>query len=162
MQQQLQLEKGVKISERSSPAAPQVGAEGGAGGAAGAGAEIPLQPVVKTHGEAGCALQPWRLTLEQISTCSHGGPHTGAGGCPKEAVTCGKPVLEQAPGGTCDPMERGAQAGAGLLAGPMTPRGTHAGAVGEELQPVGRTNVGEVRGGLTPVGRTPHWSKGRV
>ena len=36
----------------------------------------------------------------------------------------------------CDPMERGAQAGAGLLAGLVTPWGTHAGAVREELQPV--------------------------
>jgi len=64
------------------------------------------------------------------------------------------PVLEQAPGRTCGPVERGAHAGAGLLAGLVTlwgptleqpvPEGlhpvggTHAGAVCEELQPVGK------------------------
>ena len=40
----------------------------------------------------------------------------------------GGPVLEQAPARTCGPMERGAHAGAGLLAGLVTPWGTHAGA----------------------------------
>jgi len=38
---------------------------------------------------------------------------------------------------------------------------THAGTVHEELQPVGRT-LGEVHGGLSPVGGTPHWSRDRV
>ena len=33
--------------------------------------------------------------------------------------------------------------------------GTHAGAVCEELQLIGRTHVGEVHGGLSPVGGTP-------
>jgi len=37
-------------------------------------------------------------------------------------------TLEQAPARTCGPMERGAHAGAGLLAGLVTPWGTHAGA----------------------------------
>jgi len=35
-------------------------------------------------------------------------------------------VLEQAPARTCGPVERGAHAGAGLLAGLVTPWGTHA------------------------------------
>ena len=39
------------------------------------------------------------------------------------------PMLEQAPGRTCGPMGRGAHAGAGLLAGLVTPWGTHAGTV---------------------------------
>ena len=60
------------------------------------------------------------------------------------------------------PLERGAHAGAGLLAGLVTLWGTHAGAVHEELQPVGRTHIGEVREGLSPVGGTPCWSRGRV
>ena len=72
-----------------------------------------------------------------------------------------------------------AQAGAGLLAGLVTlwkgpmleqsvpeglqpGEGTLAGAVCEELQPMGRTHVGEVHGGLSPVGGTPWWSRGRV
>jgi len=40
----------------------------------------------------------------------------------------GDPALEQTPGRTCGPMERGAHTGAGLLAGLVTPWGTHAGA----------------------------------
>ena len=40
--------------------------------------------------------------------------------------------------------------------------GTHPGTVCEELQPVGRTHVGEVHGGLSAVEGTPHWSRGRV
>jgi len=70
----------------------------------------------------------------------------------------GNPALEQVAARTCRPMERGAHAGAGLLAelvtlwGPMleqpVPEGlhpvgrTHAGAVREELKPVGRSHVG--------------------
>ena len=34
--------------------------------------------------------------------------------------------------------------------------------VPEELQPVGRTHVGEVHGELSPVGGTPRWSRGKV
>jgi len=80
-------------------------------------------------------------------------------------------MLDQAPARTCRPVERGAHAGAGLLAGLVTPWGptleqpvpeglhpmgrTHAGAVGEELQPVGRTHVGEVCGELSPMRGTP-------
>jgi len=37
-------------------------------------------------------------------------------------------MLEQAPGRTCGPVERGTHTGAGLLAGLVTPWGTHAGA----------------------------------
>ena len=37
-------------------------------------------------------------------------------------------MLEQAPGRTCGPIERGAHGGAGLLAGLVTPWGTHTGA----------------------------------
>jgi len=50
-------------------------------------------------------------------------------------------VLEQAPGRTCGPVQRGAHAGAGLVAGLVTPWGTHAGAVHEELQPMGGTTL---------------------
>ena len=58
--------------------------------------------------------------MEQNPPAARGGPHAGADGCPKETVTPGKPTLEQAPGRTCGPMERGAHAGAGLLAGLVT------------------------------------------
>jgi len=100
-----------------------------------------------------------------------------------------EPTLEQAPGRTCGPVERGACAGAGswqdlwtcgersppwtrLLVGPVALKsvpeglhpmeGTHTAAIREELQPMGRTRAGEVHGGLCPVGRTPRWSRGRV
>jgi len=90
----------------------------------------------------------------------------------------GSPVLEQAPARTCGPVERETHAGAGLLAGLVTPwgptleqpvseglhliDGTHAGAVCEELQYMGRTHVGEISGELSPVRGTSCWSRGRV
>jgi len=86
--------------------------------------------------------------------------------------------MEQAPARTCGPVERGAHAGAGLLAGLVTPWGpmleqpvseelhsmgrTHGGAVREELHPMGRTHFGEVCAELSPVRGTSHWSRGRV
>ena len=81
---------------------------------------------------------------------------------------------------TCGPMEKGAHAGANFLAGLVTPwgthtgaacswrsspmEGTHAGAVREELQPVGRisTHGGAGYGRPCPVGGTSRWSSGRV
>jgi len=39
---------------------------------------------------------------------------------------------------------------------------THAGAAHEELQPVRRTDIGEVGGRLSPMGGTPCWSRGIV
>jgi len=38
-------------------------------------------------------------------------------------------------------------------------KSTDTGAVCEELQPMGRTHVGEVHGGLSPMGGTPRWSR---
>ena len=48
MQQQLQLEREVKRCERNNSADTKVSEEGGGGSGPGAGAEIPLQPMVKT------------------------------------------------------------------------------------------------------------------
>ena len=56
--QKWQLERGVRIYERNSPADPQVSAEGRGGGAPGAGAEVPLQPTVKTMVRQAVPLQP--------------------------------------------------------------------------------------------------------
>jgi len=56
-------------------------------------------------------------------------------------------MLKQAPGRSCGPKERGAHAGAGLLAGLVSPWGTRTGAVHKEPH---------------PMGRTPCWSRGRV
>jgi len=71
---------------------------------------------MEAHGGAEPHPQPGKdPTLEQ------GVPE---GGCDP----VGSPVLDQAPDRTYGPMERGAHTGAGLLAGLVTPWGTHTGA----------------------------------
>ncbi|GAB0190707.1 EH domain-containing protein 4 [Grus japonensis] len=83
----LQPERGVRRCERNSPADTQV-SEGGGGGAPGTGAEIPLQPVVKAMVKQAVPLQPMEVDGgAEIPPAAHGGPHAGAGGCLKEAVT---------------------------------------------------------------------------
>jgi len=67
-------ERGVRICERNHSADTKV-SEGGGGGAPGTRARDPPAACGEDHGEAGC------------STAAHGGPHAGAGGCPKETVT---------------------------------------------------------------------------
>jgi len=100
----------------------------GGGGAPGSEAEIPLQPMEKTMVRQAVPMQPMGVrggadiylqavedpTPEQMGAQRRLSPH-------------GEPTLEQAPGNTCGPVERGAHAGAGLLAGLVTPWGTHAG-----------------------------------
>ena len=83
--------------------------------------EIPLQPVVKTMVRQAVPLQPMEV---------HGGADIHLQ--PVEAVT---PWEARAGAGSWQdlwprgPVERGAHAEAGLLAGLVTPWGTHAGAV---------------------------------
>ena len=110
-------DRGVRLWERNSPADTKVSEEVGGGGAPDAGAKIPLAAQREDHGEAGCP------------RAAHGEDHGEADSHlqPMEDPTpehmdawrrrcsCGKPTLEQAPGKTCGPMERGAHAGAGLL-----------------------------------------------
>ena len=136
-QQQLQLKRGVRICERNNSGDTKVSEEGEGRGAPGTGAEIPLQPVVKTMVRQ--AVPPaahGRPRWSRYPPAARGGPHAGAGGCPKDAVT---PWEARAGAGswqnlrTRGPMERGAHAEARLLAGLVTPWGTHAGAVREEL-----------------------------
>ena len=79
-------------------------------------------------------------TLEQRAFPCNSDEDHGEAGCPPEAhggpwwsryppVACEKDSkLEQSPARTCGPVERGARAGAGLLAGLVTPWGTHTGA----------------------------------
>ena len=56
--QKQQPERGVRTCKRNNPADTKVSEEGGGGGAPGAGAEIPLQPVVKTMVRQVVPLQP--------------------------------------------------------------------------------------------------------
>ena len=60
-QQQLQVKRGVRICERNNSADTKVSEEGGGGGAPGAGAEIPLQPMVKTMVRQAVPLQPMEV-----------------------------------------------------------------------------------------------------
>jgi len=72
---------------------------------------------MEVHGGADIHLQPMQEpTPEQVDVpCWRLSPH-------------GDPALEQAPGRTCGPIERGDHARAGLLSGLVTPWGTQAGA----------------------------------
>ena len=57
----------MRICERNNSADTKVSEEGGGGGAPGAGAEIPLQPVVKTMVMQVAAMQPMEdPMLEQV------------------------------------------------------------------------------------------------
>jgi len=93
--------------------------------------------------------------VEQIVTCSPWRtPHWSKWLCPEAH---GYSMPEQAPGGSCG-LQIGAHAGAGFLAGSVACegstleqsvpeglhplKGTHAGAVCEELWPVGRSHAG--------------------
>ncbi|PKU41212.1 hypothetical protein llap_8481 [Limosa lapponica baueri] len=75
-------------------------------------------------------------------------------------------MLEQAPGRTCGPVERGAHTAAGepmleesFPEGLYRMEGIHTGAVCEELQPVESTHIGEFYGGLPSTRGTPCWSR---
>ena len=57
----MQRERGVRRCERNNSADTKVSEEGGGGGAPGAGAEIPLQPVVKTMVRQAVPLQPMEV-----------------------------------------------------------------------------------------------------
>ena len=85
--------RGVTICERNNSVDTKISEEGEEGGASCAGAEIPLQPMVKTVVRQAVPLQPLEV---------HGGADIHLQ--PMEDAT-----LEEvhAPEGSCDPMERG-------------------------------------------------------
>jgi len=92
----------VRIHERNSPADTKVSAEGGGGGAPGTGAEISLQPMEKTVGEAGCPLQPMAVHgAAEIHLQPGEDPTREQGHAQMQLCPHGEPVLEQAPGRTC-------------------------------------------------------------
>lgn len=74
-------------SKRNSPVGTKVSE--GRGGTPGTRVEIPLHPTMNDdHGKAGCShvthKGPW---WSRYSPVAWGRPHSGTGGCPKEAVT---------------------------------------------------------------------------
>ena len=91
--------------ERNNSADSEVSGEGGGGGSPGAGAEIPLQPMVKTMVKQAVALQPMEVN----------------GGADIHLQPVEDPTPEQmdAPEGGCDPM--GSPRWSRLLAGPVDP-----------------------------------------
>ncbi|GAB0177095.1 epimerase family protein SDR39U1 [Grus japonensis] len=118
----------MRRCERNNSADTKVSADGGAGGAPGAGAEIPLQPMEKTMVKQAVPLQPMeddgeqRFHLQPVEDPTAEQVEAPEGGCDPMGSPCWSRLL-------AGPVERGAHARAGLLAGLVTPRGTHAGAV---------------------------------
>lgn len=116
-------------------------------------------------------LQPMKDHAEaDIQAAAHGDSMMQHVDALKEATAGGQPTLEQAPSRSCS-LWKGAHAGAGFLAGSVAHMGpmlektipegpypierTHAGAGLKELQPMARTDVGEVHEELYPLGGTP-------
>lgn len=64
---QQQLEKKVTLCERNSPADMKV-REGRGEGTPGTGAEISLQPLVKTIAKQAAPCSPWSFVMKQISS----------------------------------------------------------------------------------------------
>jgi len=118
------------ICEGNNSADTKVSEEGVEGGARDAAAQsLPLQLVEKImvrqavplqSMEVHCGAEIHLYPMEGTPRRSRWMP---GGGCDH----MGSPMLEQAPTRTCRPMKRGAHARAGLLAGLVTPWGTHAG-----------------------------------
>jgi len=71
----------------------------------------------------------------------------------------GKPMLEQAPGRACGPVERGAHTWAGLLVVLVNPLGIHTGAVcSSETAPPGRYPCWSSSWRSAAHGKDSHWS----
>ena len=101
--QKWQLERGVRTCKRNNPADTKVSAEGGGGGAPGTGAEILLQPMVKTMVRQAVPLQSREVN----------------GGADIHLQPMEDPTPEQvdAPEGGCDPV--GSLCWSRLVAGPV-------------------------------------------
>ncbi|KAK4810846.1 hypothetical protein QYF61_008818 [Mycteria americana] len=145
----------VQICERNNSADTKVSEEGGGGGAPGARAGIPLQLVVKTMVRQDVPLQPMEvhggadMHLKPVEDPTPEQLDAPEGGCDPVESPCWSRFSDR----TCDPM--GDPRWSSPFLKDRTPwkghmERTHTGAVREELQPMGRTHVGEVHGGLSP------------
>ena len=177
----MQQDRGARISERNNPEDTKVSEEGGGGRRCSrCHSKDSSAARGEDHGEAGCPpAAHGGAWWSRYPPAAHGGPHARSGGCLKEAVTpWGILRWSRLPAGPADPwreeptLEQVCWQGLWPHGGPTleqpVPEGLHpvegiySGVVHGELQLVGRTHTGEVHGGLSPVGGTPHWSRGRV
>ena len=154
------VERGVRLHERNNSADTPVSAEGG---------EEVLQALEQRfpaaheadHGEAGCPCSHGGPRGSRSPPAARGGPQAGSGGAWRRLWPCGEP--HAGAGSWQDLWPRGGpKVEQPVPEGWHPMEGTHAGAVCAELQPMGRTHVEEVGGGWSPVGGTPHWTRGRV
>ncbi|RMC16118.1 hypothetical protein DUI87_08327 [Hirundo rustica rustica] len=105
-QEQLQLERGVRICERNSPADTKISEGRGGGGAPAARAEIPLLLAWEVHSGAGIHLQ---LTEDHVNVhkgnCDPMGAHAAEGSW-QDLRPCGErsPPWSRFAGRTCDPV----------------------------------------------------------
>ena len=89
-------ERGLRISERNSSSDIKISEEGGGGGSPDTGAEVPLQPVVRTMVKQVVPLQSTNVhSGVDTHPAACGGPHAGAGGCaPKGDAVHGGPTQD--------------------------------------------------------------------
>lgn len=71
-------------------------------------------------------------------------------------MECGKPMLDQHSNRTCGLMETGAHVVAAVSEGLCPVERTHPRAVNKELQPLGRTHIGEDHRGLCAMRKFLH------
>jgi len=106
--------------------------------------------------EGGCALKRWMCPER---SCSPWRGHAGAGSCQVLWPVERSPGRSRSSGRTCDPM--GGPCWSSPFLKDCTPwKAPVLGAFLQELQPVGRTHVGALCEGLSPLGGTPRWSRG--
>ncbi|GAB0188779.1 AN1-type zinc finger protein 5-like [Grus japonensis] len=135
-----------EICERNNSADTKVSEGGGKGGAPGAGAEIPFQPMVRQA----VPLQP--IPLQPMEVNSGADIHL-------QPIEDPMPEQVDVPEGGCDPVgsPHWSRFAGRTCKGPtleqFVPKGLHL---------VEGTHAGAVRGGLSPMGGTPGWSRGRA
>lgn len=145
----------MRVCEINSSADTQVSAEGGTGSATGARAETPSQPGVQTvvcSSAPSAQGGPW-WSRDPPAAC--GGPHTGAGGCLKEAGTPWE-------AGSCQDLWTGGEEKVCWQDLWSCEEHKLEQSVPDRLPPMGMTHTGEVHKRLSPAGGTSWRRRGRV